>query len=170
MMTGVDNEKRRFLTKAASVAGAVGAGFLAVPFVTSMQPSAKAEALGIRLGLECREDPREIPPDDFWDRVLQKLPAPTFGYWHDFGHAAAKEYLGLIDHEQQAREAQLASLRIDFGADFRLLPVARPRGFLQRVFHRVQNDFARNGFLARHRIGDLQEFKSVRADRHASSP
>ena len=45
-MTGVDNEKRRFLTKAASVAGAVGAGFLAVPFVTSMQPSAKAEALG----------------------------------------------------------------------------------------------------------------------------
>lgn len=46
MMTGVDNEKRRFLTKAASVAGAVGAGFLAVPFVTSMQPSAKAEAMG----------------------------------------------------------------------------------------------------------------------------
>jgi ubiquinol-cytochrome c reductase iron-sulfur subunit len=46
MTTGVDNEKRRFLTKAASVAGAVGAGFLAVPFVTSMQPSAKAEALG----------------------------------------------------------------------------------------------------------------------------
>lgn len=46
MTTGVDNEKRRFLTKAASVAGAVGAGFLAVPFVTSMQPSAKAEAMG----------------------------------------------------------------------------------------------------------------------------
>ena len=46
MIDGVDNEKRRFLTKAASVAGAVGAGFLAVPFVTSMQPSAKAEALG----------------------------------------------------------------------------------------------------------------------------
>ena len=46
MMTGVDNEKRRFLTKATSVAGAVGAGFLAVPFVTSMQPSAKAEAMG----------------------------------------------------------------------------------------------------------------------------
>jgi len=46
MIDGVDNEKRRFLTKAASVAGAVAAGFLAVPFVTSMQPSAKAEALG----------------------------------------------------------------------------------------------------------------------------
>ena len=46
MMNGVDNEKRRFLIKAASAAGAVGAGFLAVPFVSSMQPSAKAEALG----------------------------------------------------------------------------------------------------------------------------
>ena len=63
----------------------------------------KASALGIQLGLECREDPREIPPDDFWGEILQKLPAPTFGYWHDFGHAAAKEFLGLIDHEQHLR-------------------------------------------------------------------
>ncbi len=46
MMNGVDNDKRRFLTKAASVVGAVGAGYLAVPFVSSMKPSAKAEALG----------------------------------------------------------------------------------------------------------------------------
>ena len=46
MMSGVDNEKRRFLTQAAGVVGAVGTGFLAVPFVGSMKPSAKAEALG----------------------------------------------------------------------------------------------------------------------------
>ena len=63
----------------------------------------KAGAWGIQLGLECRENPREIPPDDFWETILQKLPAPIFGYWHDFGHAAAKEFLGLIDHEQQLR-------------------------------------------------------------------
>ena len=63
----------------------------------------KAARLGIQLGLECREDPREIPPDDFWEIILKKLPAPTFGYWHDFGHAAAKEYLGLLDHEQHLR-------------------------------------------------------------------
>jgi ubiquinol-cytochrome c reductase iron-sulfur subunit len=43
---GVDNDKRRFLTQAATVVGAVGAGFLAVPFLSSMRPSAKAEALG----------------------------------------------------------------------------------------------------------------------------
>jgi len=64
---------------------------------------AQAETLGLRLGLECRENPREIPPDDFWERILEKLPAPTFGYWHDFGHAATKEFLGLIDHEQHLR-------------------------------------------------------------------
>jgi ubiquinol-cytochrome c reductase iron-sulfur subunit len=46
MKTGVDKEKRRFLTKAAVVVGAVGTGFLAVPFVSSMRPSAKAEAMG----------------------------------------------------------------------------------------------------------------------------
>jgi ubiquinol-cytochrome c reductase iron-sulfur subunit len=43
---GVDINKRRFLTQAAVVVGAIGAGFVAVPFVKSMQPSAKAEALG----------------------------------------------------------------------------------------------------------------------------
>lgn len=63
----------------------------------------KASSLGIQLGLECREDPREIPPDDFWEMILTRLPAPTFGYWHDFGHAAAKEWLGLIDHAQHLR-------------------------------------------------------------------
>jgi ubiquinol-cytochrome c reductase iron-sulfur subunit len=42
----VDNDKRRFLTQAATVVGALGAGLLAVPFVSSMRPSAKAEALG----------------------------------------------------------------------------------------------------------------------------
>jgi len=63
----------------------------------------KASALGIRLGLECRESTREIPPDDFWESILQKLPAPTFGYWHDFGHAAAKDWLGWLDHEQHLR-------------------------------------------------------------------
>jgi ubiquinol-cytochrome c reductase iron-sulfur subunit len=43
---GVDNNKRRFLTQAATVVGAIGTGLVAVPFVKSMQPSAKAEALG----------------------------------------------------------------------------------------------------------------------------
>ncbi|MEY4195855.1 MAG: hypothetical protein RLZZ226_2223 [Pseudomonadota bacterium] len=42
----VDNDKRRFLTQTATVIGAVGAGLAAIPFVSSMRPSARAEALG----------------------------------------------------------------------------------------------------------------------------
>ena len=43
---GVDKSKRQFLTTALSVVGAVGTGYLAVPFLAQMQPSAKAEAAG----------------------------------------------------------------------------------------------------------------------------
>ncbi|MGX2040937.1 ubiquinol-cytochrome c reductase iron-sulfur subunit [Methylocaldum sp. MU1018] len=43
---GVDIDKRRFLTQAAVVVGAIGAGAVTVPFISSMKPSAKAEALG----------------------------------------------------------------------------------------------------------------------------
>ncbi len=43
---GVDTSRRRFLTAATSVVGAVGAGFVAVPFISSMQPSARARAAG----------------------------------------------------------------------------------------------------------------------------
>jgi ubiquinol-cytochrome c reductase iron-sulfur subunit len=42
----VDHRKRRFLTQASVVVGAVGAGFAATPFVVSMTPSAKARASG----------------------------------------------------------------------------------------------------------------------------
>ncbi len=43
---GVDLKRRRFLTGATTVVGGVGAAFLAVPFVASMQPSARAKAAG----------------------------------------------------------------------------------------------------------------------------
>lgn len=43
---GVDRSRRRFLTATTSVVGAVGAGFVAVPFVSSMWPSARAKAIG----------------------------------------------------------------------------------------------------------------------------
>jgi ubiquinol-cytochrome c reductase iron-sulfur subunit len=43
---GVDKGRRRFLTAATSVVGAVGAGFVVAPFVISMEPSARAQAAG----------------------------------------------------------------------------------------------------------------------------
>ncbi len=42
----VDTSKRQFLTTAMTVVGAVGAGYLAVPFLAQMQPSTKALAAG----------------------------------------------------------------------------------------------------------------------------
>jgi ubiquinol-cytochrome c reductase iron-sulfur subunit len=47
MSNSIDNGKRRFLTTAASVVvGGAGAAAVAVPFVSSMLPSAKAQAAG----------------------------------------------------------------------------------------------------------------------------
>lgn len=43
---GVDNKRRRVLIAATSVVGAVGVGYVAVPFIASMNPSAKARAAG----------------------------------------------------------------------------------------------------------------------------
>lgn len=42
----VDTGKRRFLVAATTLVGGVGIGFAMVPFVSSMQPSAKARAAG----------------------------------------------------------------------------------------------------------------------------
>ncbi|MGB5201267.1 MAG: ubiquinol-cytochrome c reductase iron-sulfur subunit [Sedimenticolaceae bacterium] len=43
---GVDLKKRRFLTVGTAVVGAIGAGFAAVPFIASWNPSERAKALG----------------------------------------------------------------------------------------------------------------------------
>lgn len=43
---GVNKKRRRFLIAATSVVGAVGAGFVAVPFIKSWKPSARAKAVG----------------------------------------------------------------------------------------------------------------------------
>jgi ubiquinol-cytochrome c reductase iron-sulfur subunit len=42
----VNTGRRRFLTASTAVVGAIGAGFAAVPFVASWQPSAKARVAG----------------------------------------------------------------------------------------------------------------------------
>ncbi|HBK56336.1 MAG TPA: ubiquinol-cytochrome c reductase iron-sulfur subunit [Xanthomonadales bacterium] len=42
----VNTGRRRFLTATTAVVGAIGAGFAAVPFVSSWQPSAKARVAG----------------------------------------------------------------------------------------------------------------------------
>ncbi|MGB5447565.1 MAG: ubiquinol-cytochrome c reductase iron-sulfur subunit N-terminal domain-containing protein, partial [Woeseiaceae bacterium] len=42
----LDRNRRHFLTVATLVTGAAGAGMAAIPFLSSLQPSARAQALG----------------------------------------------------------------------------------------------------------------------------
>ena len=46
MTDDVDRNRRHFLTVATAVAGGVGVAFAAVPFLASLKPSARAQALG----------------------------------------------------------------------------------------------------------------------------
>lgn len=49
---GTDNSRRRFLTAATTVVGAVGAGFVAVPFIKSWNPSARTKAAGAAIEID----------------------------------------------------------------------------------------------------------------------
>jgi len=42
----LDRNRRHFLTVATAVTGVAGAGFAAIPFISSLKPSARAQALG----------------------------------------------------------------------------------------------------------------------------
>jgi len=57
-----------------------------------------AKKRNVKLGCECREEIEEFPIESGFEEILAQYPAETLGYWHDFGHAARKAALGLIDH------------------------------------------------------------------------
>lgn len=59
-----------------------------------------AGELKIKLGFEIREDFEEFPHEEEMAVALESFPAGVVGYWHDFGHAARKEYLGWHSHAE----------------------------------------------------------------------
>lgn len=67
---GVDNSKRRFLTAATVAVGAVGTGFVAVPFLKSWNPSAKARAAGAPV----EQDISKLRPGQLLRVLWQKKP------------------------------------------------------------------------------------------------
>ncbi|MDQ6833082.1 MAG: sugar phosphate isomerase/epimerase [Chloroflexota bacterium] len=58
-----------------------------------------AEAIGIRLGLESRQDYRDIPILDDCNTIFGSVASPMVGYWHDTGHAQRQANLGYTPHE-----------------------------------------------------------------------
>jgi sugar phosphate isomerase/epimerase len=59
-----------------------------------------AGELKIQLGFEIREDFEEFPHEEEMALVLESFPSGVVGYWHDFGHAACKEFLGWHSHAE----------------------------------------------------------------------
>jgi len=57
-----------------------------------------AEATGVRLGLETRQDYRDMPVLEEATELLDAFPSPMLGYWHDTGHAQRLETLGYYPH------------------------------------------------------------------------
>lgn len=58
---GVNKGRRRFLVATTTVVGAAGAGFAAVPFIQSWQPSAKAQSMGAPVQIDINKlDPGQL--------------------------------------------------------------------------------------------------------------
>jgi sugar phosphate isomerase/epimerase len=65
------------------------------------QVLAYAAQKGVKLGFENREKFEELPLDADYAAFLDALPAgASAGYWHDTGHAAIKQGMGLLDQRQ----------------------------------------------------------------------
>ncbi len=58
----------------------------------------KAETLRLRIGVEFRSRLEEYPHADEFEGLFRDYAGSPLGYWHDFGHAAKMDLLGLIDH------------------------------------------------------------------------
>ncbi|MBU0469656.1 MAG: sugar phosphate isomerase/epimerase [Candidatus Omnitrophica bacterium] len=57
-----------------------------------------AEDKGIKIGLETRFYPIEIPNFEEIGQFLNMFGTQGMGYWHDVGHAEINERLGITDH------------------------------------------------------------------------
>lgn len=64
----------------------------------------RAEQLGVRLGIENRYYLHEIPDSEEIGIILHEFRGAPIGYWHDTGHAAAMESLGIIRQEELLKQ------------------------------------------------------------------
>jgi sugar phosphate isomerase/epimerase len=59
----------------------------------------RAEQLGVVLGIENRYYFQEMPDIEEIGIILDQFRGGPIGYWHDTGHAAVFEALGILQHE-----------------------------------------------------------------------
>ena len=63
-----------------------------------------AYTAGVKIGLETRYYPNEIPNIQEAEYLLDLFKDKGLVYWHDVGHAEAKERLGLTDHDDYLKK------------------------------------------------------------------
>ena len=100
MSNTVDSGKRRFLTVAASVVGGAGVVAAAVPFVSSLLPSAKAQAAGA---------PVEVDISKLEDGQLLTVKWRGKPVWVYRRSASVIEMLPTLDSELRDPESQVSS-------------------------------------------------------------
>lgn len=73
-----------------------------------------AQELGIKLGIENRYYPEEIPSLDEIGELIAAAASPAVGFWYDLGHAAVKGNLGWEDPGEYLKryEKHLVGLHI----------------------------------------------------------
>jgi sugar phosphate isomerase/epimerase len=68
----------------------------------------------VQLGFEIRESFDEFPNEPEMEELLKDYPPEVVGYWHDFGHAACKEFLTWHTHAEtlERRKSRLIGCHI----------------------------------------------------------
>ena len=64
----------------------------------------KASSLQLQLGVEFRSHLEEVPHADDFEWIFRDYAGAPLSYWHDFGHAAKMDLLGIIDHSKFLKE------------------------------------------------------------------
>lgn len=111
---GVDQSRRKFLTSATIATGAVGAAFVAVPFIESWTPSERARALGAPTEMDISKiDPGQMAIA-VWRRkpiyVVRRTPEMVK---HLEGHDSDLKDSGSKDSEQPDYAKNVRRSRLD---------------------------------------------------------
>jgi len=90
---------QRLVEKALAVRGKKRQKHLDQVYRTLEAVLPRAKEVGVKLGMETRLGIEEIPSEEEAEQILTHFGTDVVLYWHDVGHAAVKEALGLMHQE-----------------------------------------------------------------------
>ncbi|MFO7898008.1 MAG: sugar phosphate isomerase/epimerase family protein [Planctomycetota bacterium] len=121
-----------------------------------------AYAPELELGVENRYFAAEIPLNDEFDELFDRVDAPNLRYWHDVGHAQILERIGVTDHLEllERQSERLAGMHLH---DVRGFDDHRPPGTGEFNFAALLG-YLRPGV---HRVLEIGSRHSARAIKRA---